>query len=36
MFEFFSSQVGILTLLMAAFVEAVGLVWMWNIIRLDY
>lgn len=33
---FFSSQVGILTLLMAVVIEAIGLVWLWNIIRLDY
>jgi tight adherence protein B len=33
---FFTSQVGILTMIMVVAVEAIGLVWMWNIIRLEY
>jgi len=33
---FFTNQVGILTITMAAFLEIIGIVWLWNIIRIDY
>ena len=33
---FLTSQVGILTLSMAIFLEAVGLFWLWSIVRIDY
>ena len=35
--EFFlTSQVGLMTLGMAMFLEIIGLIWLWNIIRIDY
>ena len=35
--EFFlTSQVGIMTLGMAIFLEAIGLFWLWSIVRIDY
>jgi Flp pilus assembly protein TadB len=33
---FFTSQAGILALTLAVIVETIGVVWLWNIIRLDY
>jgi len=33
---FFTSQAGLTALLMAMFIESIGLFWLWNIIRLDY
>jgi Flp pilus assembly protein TadB len=33
---FFTNQVGILALCLSAFLEVVGLFWLWSIIRLDY
>jgi tight adherence protein B len=33
---FFSSQVGLLTLGMAIFLETIGLFWLWSIIRIEY
>lgn len=33
---FLTSQVGLMTLGMAAFLEIIGLVWLWNIVKIDY
>ncbi|MEI7684835.1 MAG: type II secretion system F family protein [Planctomycetota bacterium] len=33
---FFTSQAGLATLIVVVFLEAIGLFWLWNIIRLDY
>ena len=33
---FFSSQVGILTLTMVLALEAIGIFWLWSIIRMDF
>jgi tight adherence protein B len=33
---FFTSQVGVITLILVVCIEAAGLFWLWNIIRLDY
>lgn len=33
---FLTSQVGLLTLGMAALLEIIGLVWLWNIVKIDY